>query len=139
MAGRHRLSLLVAMGVGLLGTGGCAQTPIEHDNIVLQRFEDSNYALLNAAVGGQACVVGNLSVDDHGVWFLLEPVEQDGVLDTSPSRVRVFFAEPTVFSERDLRGARIRRVCGVLEDEALRDGCAHNRCRSYQLRAAQLH
>jgi hypothetical protein len=112
----------------------CTHTADERE-IVLEGYTAANYAALDAALGAQACVVGELRRDVTGVRFLLQPYEENGVLTPSPSRVMLRFERGTPESLRD--GQRVR-VCGTLEDATPWQRCDRNDCRWYALEDARL-
>ena len=128
---------ILAVGLCVVCLSSCATLRVAQDDLVLRGYDRSNYALLDAALGERACIVGRLSVDDVGVYFLLQPYEEDGIIQPSPSRVRVDIREATIVQSR-LRNGQVRRVCGLLQDATPSQRCERDYCKRYELRDPEI-
>jgi hypothetical protein len=119
---------------GLLGHDCCR--PSSSVPIVLHEFSEGNYAALNRGLNNSVCVTGRLSIDSMGVYYPLQPVEQEGAIDIGFSRVNTGLSR-SLASRKGLRDGRVYTICGVLKDSTPFKGCDNNHCRWYVLTNAE--
>lgn len=132
MTHTSRRASVIALCLVPLFLGSCAIASMEQDDIVLEGFDDSNYALLSAAIGRHTCIVGVLYLEGTGgAGFLLRPHLQDGAIVPAPSRV--FFDLRSDIQSR-LTDGQTLRVCGFLRDATPWSSCRRNDCRWFELR-----
>lgn len=119
-----------------VGTGGCVATPLP-PSVSLRGFTKGNYTALERSLGRYTCVTGTLSVDSMGVYFPLQPMEEDNVIDIGFSRVDTGLKRSVVLKE-GLIGGRVYTVCGLLKHATPFKGCETNDCKWYALTDAKL-
>ncbi len=121
---------------------GCAHSRASSEIVVLDGYSEGNYAELDEHIGTgkRVCVRGNLRVGAaDGVYFQLQPVEKDGVLDPGFSRVTTDISRSVL----DRHGLEIgstseQTICGVVRDSTPFPKCDFNDCRWYEIRGSVL-
>lgn len=105
-------------------------------NIMINGFSEKNYAALASNLGNAVCITGRLAIDSKGVYYPLQPVEREGIIDFSFSRINVGLNRNLAF-QRGLRNGRIHTICGLLHDATPFKHCEYNDCRWYSLTRAE--
>ena len=134
MIDRARLKSTVGCGL-LLFCPPCAVAA--ETEIVLRGFSQSNYAMLDRALGKEICVTGKLSINTAGVYFALRPIRYHGLIDVGFSRIQAGRGYELTQSSRLHRSAR-HTVCGLLEESTPFKGCIVNECKWYRLKKPKL-
>jgi hypothetical protein len=133
----YTISAALAISVA----GGCYYPATSHIRpspyIVLHGFSEANYAALDKSVGGEVCITGKLSVDSMGVYYPLQPSEEDDVIDLGFSRINTGLNR-ILASRMGLRNGHVHTICGLLEDATPFERCDNNRCRWYNVTAAKV-
>lgn len=118
-----------------IAASACQQTPVTHSDVVLNGYSAENYVLLDALLGKHACITGEVFAGTS-VFFQLEPIEREGILNFGYSRVMVQWRSIRSYG-RVKRGSTYR-ICGELRDTTDRQHCDTQDCREYELRDAVL-
>jgi hypothetical protein len=113
---------------------GCSHGNLRKDSVYIDGYSESNYPLLDKSLGRYSCIVGRLLIDTHGIFFPLQPIEKNGIIDVGFSRILTALDDEYV-RKNNLRGGRVYRVCGILRDATPFPICETNDCRWYKLEA----
>lgn len=124
----------VVIALMVVTTSGCYSVNNEETliDVKLDGYSMSNYVALDQNPGQRACVEGVLKVDTAGVYFPLQPIESDGVISVSFSRINTDLTKEFVSKVRGKRGKR-SVVCGDVRETTPFENCETNFCRCYEL------
>lgn len=133
------VATIIAMLVTYVGSvaDDCCQSTGSFTHIVLNGFSESNYDALEASLDSRVCITGPLSIDSMGVYYPLQPIEKDGIIDIGFSRVDTGLNR-VLSLKRGLKNSKVYTLCGVLESKTVFNGCDTNDCRWYHLKRAAL-
>jgi hypothetical protein len=120
-----------------LSVSSCVGTAINEADINLNDFSAQNYSNLNSNIGRNVCIEGKLTDDTAGIYFALQPIELDGVIDVGFSRLNIIFDNDRR-PKRILSRGRRYTVCGDLEESTPFKRCQGNLCKWYRLSNAVL-
>lgn len=101
-------------------------------NVILNGYSGANYVSLNKNIGHYLCVTGKLAVNTSGVYFALQPVEKDGLIDPGFSRVITDLSNTTTKGLTLFTESR-HTVCGTLKSNSRFARCTINECKWYKL------
>lgn len=104
----------------------------EAHNIVLHYFSKKNYVELQKHLGQKVCVTGNLSIDSMGVYYPLQPIGHEDVIDIGFSRINTGLSRLSVL-RRGMVNGKVYTVCGLLKDATPFHNCDTNLCKWYAL------
>jgi hypothetical protein len=129
--------ITVILSMLLIPSGpGCYASATKLSNIFIKGFSEKNYVALEKQLGKRICITGRLTIDSKGVYYPLQPIERDGVIDLSYSRINTGLNRS--LSLRDgMRNGKIYTVCGLLQNATPFKDCESNDCKWYSLTAAK--
>lgn len=115
----------------------CSDRNSDYPELLLDGFSDGNYVQIMGNIGNAVCVTGDLSIDSMGVYFPLQPIERDGVIDIGFSRINTNLSFDYA-SGAGLQHQQTYTVCGILRDATPFEQCDSRFCKWYELRNAVL-
>lgn len=120
----------------VLVASGCYRPPTSSQNIVLNGFSNQNYVLLERYIGNKICITGKLSIDSMGVYYQLQPTEEENIIHLSFSRINTGLNRSLTI-RKGLNNGSVQTICGLLKDTTPFKGCDTNDCKWYALTDAE--
>ncbi len=117
-----------------LSSGACYHSASSL-HINLQGFSKRNYDELKQGLGREVCITGHLSIDSMGVYYALQPIQGDGVIDIGFSRINTGLSRRAAL-QTGLVNGRVHTLCGSLNEATPFEGCEADDCKWYALRDA---
>jgi hypothetical protein len=133
------IAAAISAGVTVL-TGGCYQSATlaakSSLEIALQGFSERNYANLDKGLDSEVCISGKLAIDSMGVYYPLQPVEEEDVITIGFSRINTGL-DRLAASRKGLTNGGVHTICGLLENSTPFKNCDTNHCKWYTLTDAK--
>jgi hypothetical protein len=130
-------SIVLSATLTAILLGSCMHEVENSYYINLQGFSQKNYIALERLKGSNVCIKGRLTIDSMGVYYALQSVESDGVIDLGFSRVKTDLSRNSALGN-GLSNGGIHTICGLLEESTPFKGCDDSDCKWYTLIGAQL-
>lgn len=124
-------------GLGALLMTSCAHVRTSNDTpvVMLDGYSQDNYAVLDNHLESEICVRGKLHSDTTGIYFPLQPIEDENLISVGFSRISTDISG-SLADTRDLSSRSDQTVCGFLVESTPFARCETNYCRWFELRGS---
>lgn len=124
-------------GLGALLMTSCAHVRTSNDTpvVVLDGYSQENYTVLDRHLEAEVCVKGKLHSDTAGIYFPLQPIEDENLISVGFSRISTDIATD-LGGAGDLSSRSDQTVCGFLVESTPFARCKTNYCRWFELRSS---
>jgi hypothetical protein len=117
---------------------GCYRPDIAvSPDIALNDYSKMNYTAVESRLQTKVCIRGRLSIDSMGVYYPLQPTEEEGVINLGFSRIKTDLDRNAALRS-GLTNGGTETLCGLLVEATPFKGCADVECKWYALTGATL-
>lgn len=116
-------------------TTSCAHVPTSSiaPVVMIDGYSQRNYVAIDRHLESEVCVRGNLHSDTAGIYFPLQPIEDENLISVGFSRIETDLSSD-IADARNLRSQSDQTVCGFLVESTPFARCETNYCRWFELR-----